>query len=473
MDELVVERLATWRDNPVAFVRDVFNVEPDEWQKSVLTAFPTHNRICMKASKGVGKSTVEAWCIWNFLLTRPNPKIAVTSVSEANLTDGLWTELAKWYQTSAVLRAGFTFSKTRIESKSNPEVWWCSARTWPKSADSSAQADTLAGLHADYLLFVLDEVGGIPDAVMATAEAGLSTGIETKLLIGGNPTTVDGPLYRICTRERHMWFVQEVNGDPDALDRSPRVDIKWARQQIEKFGKDNPWVLVNVYGKFPPSSLNLLIGPDEISAAMRRTVHEAEVKYAQKKLGVDVARFGDDRTILARRQGLMAFPMDELRNARSFDIAARVMKIKSEWNTDIEFIDDTGGYGAGVVDTLFQSGQTPHGVNFSSRPINNHYYNKRAEMWFEMCEWIKRGGCLPNDPELARELTCATYTFKNGKLIIEDKDQIKSRLGFSPDKADALALTFALPDMSQAGLAVMSLKGEAKHEYNPFEENRI
>lgn len=467
-----VEKITRWRKNPLAFVRECFGAEPDPWQAEVLQAFPSNQRIALKAAKGCGKSTILAWLAWNFLATRPYPKIAATSISGDNLADGLWAEVAKWQSRSELLKKTFTWTKTRIVNTQEPENWWMSARSWPRGADPSQQANTLAGLHADYLMFILDESGGIPEGVMAAAEAGLSTGTETKLVQCGNPTHLEGPLYAACTKERHLWFVQEITGDPDDPKRSPRISLQWAREQIEKYGADNPFVLVNVFGRFPPSSLNALLGPDEVMAAMRRKLSPEEYEWSQKRLGVDCARFGDDRTVLFPRQGLMAFPPVEMRNARTNEIAARVMQAKAKWGSEMEFVDGTGGYGAGVVDGLLQAGCSPLEIHFSGKPIDPRYLNKRAEMFFLMAEWVKRGGSLPDRPGLVRELTAPAYTFQNGKLKLEEKEQIKSRLGFSCDEADALALTFALPDMPANASAHWpgQQRGRMAHEWEPYQD---
>jgi len=468
------KQIKIWREDPVQFVRDVFNVEPDDWQKKVLREFAISNRIAMKSSKGVGKSALLAWCAWNFLVTRPHPKMVATSISGENLADGLWSELSKWQQKSELLIRTFTWTKTRIFANDHPETWFLSARTWAKNADSSQQADTLAGIHADYVLFILDECGGIPDGVMAAAEAGLSTGGDTKILMAGNPTALEGPLYRACTTERHLWKVTEITSDPDDPNRSPRVSKEWARQQIEKYGADSPWVLVNIFGRFPPSSINSLLGPDEVSSAMQRRPKEEDYLYSQKRIGVDVARFGQDLTCLFPRQGLMAFPPVLMSGARSNEIAARISMAKAKWSSEIEFIDDSGGYGAGVIDSLIQAGHSPVGVNFSGKATDPRYFNKRSEMWFRMAEWVKRGGCLPPIPELQRELTTPTYTFHNGKLRLEEKDQIKERLGFSPDRSDALCLTFSLDEMPTNNAHIHpSFASIPKHQadYDPFQTN--
>ena len=462
-------KIAKWRARPDIQVRELFHVEPDPWQDKVLKAFPHENRIAMRACKGPGKTTVESWLILNFLSTRPYPKIAATSITKDNLEDNLWPEIAKWMHRSPFLKKAFQWNKTRIFSRQHPETWFCSARTWPKSADATQQAETLAGLHADYILFVLDEAGGIPDAVLTTAEAALATGKESKLLIGGNPSHLSGPIYRACKTERNLWFVVEITGDPDDPDRATRINKQWAQEQIEKYGRDNPWVLVNVFGQFPPESLNALLGVDDVRKAMKRHLKEDSFQFSQKRLGIDVARFGDDSTILFPRQGLVAFRPVEMKGARTTEIAGRAAKAKIKWNYEQVFIDSTGGHGAGVEDSLMLAGINAIPVSFSQRAIDPRYFNKRAEMWFLMSQWVKKHGALPPDDQLLRELCAPTYLFHNGKLRLEDKDQIKQRLGYSPDRADALALTFALPEMaSNVSLPGLNQVGKLQYEYDPI-----
>lgn len=431
-------------------VRELFGVTPDAWQDDALALFPKRQRLALKACKGPGKTTVLAWLAWNFLLTRPHTKVAATSITSDNLADGLWTEMAKWQARSELLKSTFTWGKTRIFCNEAPETWWMSARTWPRSGDANSQADTLAGLHADYLLFLIDEAGGIPDAVMAAAEAGLANAgagsAEAHLVIAGNPTHLEGPLYRACTAERNLWEVIEITSDPEDPKRTPRVSIEWARQQIQKYGRENPWVLVNVFGRFPPSSINSLLGPDDVRAAMDRKLPAIHENFAARVLGVDVAREGDDMSVIFPRQGIVALPPKTMRNVDSLQGAGAVSQQWEEWQADGCFIDATGGFGSGWLDQLRVLRRRPTGIHFSSKARDEgRYFNKRAEMWFEMAQWVKDGGYLPDSPELLAELTAPTYTFKGDRLILEDKAQIKLKLGRSPDLADALALTFAFP----------------------------
>jgi len=458
--------LRRWRERPDTYVREVFGATPDPWQDEVLAAFPAHQRIAMKASKGPGKTALLAWIAWNFLLTRPHPKIAATSITRENLRDNLWTEMAKWQSRSPLLSATFEWGKERIFCRDHPETWWMSARTWSKSADREQQANTLAGLHADYILFILDESGGIPEAVMASAEAALSTGIEGHIVQAGNPTHLEGPLYRACTTERRLWHVVEIAGDPDDPKRASRVRIEWAREQIEKYGRDNPWVLVNVFGRFPPGSLNTLIGPDEVEAAMKRMYRDYEIGNAAKRLGVDVARFGDDSSVIFPRQGIQAYKPYQYRNLNSTQGAGAVVRVWNDWDADACFVDDTGGFGAGWIDQMQQLGKRPIGVGFATIPHDRaRYFNKRAEMAFEAVDWIKHGGALPPCPELLAAMTQTTYTFKGDRLLLEPKDEVKAKLGYSPDHFDGFILTFAEP-VAARGAAYMAPKHQ--FEYDPF-----
>ena len=439
------DKLKLWREKPQVMVRELFGVTPDAWQDEVLADFPTHPRQAMRACKGPGKTAVLAWLCWNFLLTRPHPKIAATSISGDNLRDNLWAEMAYWQGKSTLLLDMFQWRSERIACKEFPETWWMSARTWRQSADKTQQANTLAGLHAPYVMVVLDESGGIPDAVGATADAIFSGTIEAHIVQAGNPTHLEGPLYRACTTGAHNWKNYAITGDPDNPKRSPRVSVEWARDQILTYGRDNPWVLVNVFGQFPPASINALLGPDDVDAVMGIHIGKPAYEKAAKILGVDVARFGDDSSVIFPRQGVVAFPPTVLRNLDSLQGAGHVARQWDKFGADGCFVDNTGGYGAGWVDQLQALGRSPIGIGFASKANDPRFLNKRAEILWDLAEWVKNGGALPNVPEMRGELTALEYTYKGDKIQLVSKEQIKAKIGRSPDYTDALALTFSHP----------------------------
>lgn len=465
-----MNQLEIWQKDPVQFVKDNFGATPDAWQEKALRAFPENQRMAFVASKGVGKTTLLAWCIWNFLSTRPNAKIACTSISFDNLSDGLRSELAHWQAKSPFLTNFFTLTKTRVFCKENSESWFCSFRAWSKSADQSQQALTLAGLHADYIMFVCDEVGSYPEAIIATAEAALASGIETKLVIVGNPTDVNGPLYRVTTKDKKYWYTQHINSDPDNPDRSPRVDIEWAKKQIDTYGRDSAWCKVNVLGEFPDAGLNTLFARKQVEESMGKTAPLDQYQSWQKRLGIDVARFGEDSTVIFPRQGKMCFNPIVMRGARTQEIVTRVVLSIDKWGAQAAFVDGTGGFGAGVCDQLFALGHTPYEIHFSQKANDERFANARTEMYWQLNEWVKQGGCLPQIQELKEELLAHTYSFNaKGQFILDPKESIKERLGRSPDLADALALSFSIPDIVSNPILDKTRGSRMKHDYDPFQ----
>lgn len=428
-------------------VRDLFGVEPDKWQEQALLAFPKSPRMAMQACTGPGKTALLAWVGWNFLLTRPFPMIGAASINRDNLKSNLWPELSRWYGRSELLQSTFKILDKEIIQVDHPETWKLEARAWARDADPAQIGNSLRGLHANYVMWLLDECGAMPDAVLPTCEAIFSgSPAEAHIVMAGNPTNLSGPLYTAATKARRHWFVIEITADPDDPLRTPRVSKEHAQQQIELYGRDNPWVLINIFGKFPPSSLNVLIGPDEVSAAMKRYYRPFEIGDAPRVMGVDVAREGDDASVIFRRHGLQAYPLVKHRNITSTQGAGVTARLWADWEADAVFIDATGGFGSGWIDQLRLLGRSPVGIHFSQEANQkDRYYNKRTEMYFELVDWIKRGGALPESPEILAALTQTTYAFKGDRLLLEPKDEIKKKLGFSPDEADAAALTFAHP----------------------------
>ena len=475
MTELVA-KVRRWVREPVAFVREVLGIEPDDWQADVLNGYATHDRVALKACKGPGKTAVEAWAGLHFMACYPHCKVIGTSITGDNLRDGLWTEFSKWMQRSPFLMSQFDWSAERIVHKQHPSTWFAAARAWPKDADKTQQANTLAGIHNDYILFLLDEVSEYPDGVVAAVEGNLSTGKVTKLIAAGNPTKSSGPLHRMCTTDRARYFVKEITGDPDDPRRAKRISLEWARDQIAAWSRDSNYVRVNVLGQFPHGGSDNYISPDLVSAAMQRSIKRADYIDAPRVLGVDVARFGDDRSVLTPRQGVVTFRQRVHRELSTMELVGQVVLFaeESKFKPDMIFVDDIG-VGGGVSDRLEELGQPVMRVNASARA--NHpvlYGNKRVEMWGEAKDWLAAGGSLPDDPELHAELTAPTYKqHSSGAVYLESKDEMKKRGLNSPDKADSWVLTFAAPVISARMRDQNDQYGQGHrttHEYDPYAE---
>ena len=447
--------IAERRADPVRFVREVFGAEPDAWQVDALRAVAKNPKVAMSACKGPGKSCLLAWVILWFLASHHNAQVIATSITADNLKDNLWKELAYWRAKSPLLQAAFEFNAERIKSVDHPNTWWVSARAFSQSADPSQQANTLAGFHGENILIVLDEVGDYPMGVLAAAEAIFANKVNAKLVVAGNPTSVHGPLYAIVTKDAASWHAVFITGDPDDPKRSPRIDIDWARAEIAKHGRDNPWVMVNILGLFPPAASNQLISVNLVMGAQQRDVPSLAYMTDPIIWGLDPARFGDDEIALIRRQGVLARRAVTWRNLDGVQLANAVGNLLNEAKDEGQFPDalfvDVGGVGASAFDQLKRLGWEGLviGIDFgSSADDPKRFANKRTEMWWRTCEWLKNTpACLPSDPLMQAELTGPLYDFrvvqKQTVFILESKADMKKRGVASPNRADALALTFA------------------------------
>lgn len=442
--------LRLWQQKPKIFYRDVMDLTLDPWQEDCVDLYLHNQRVALVASKGPGKTFLLAMLGWHFFITHHQPKMAALSISKEHLMSNLWAELLKWRAQSKLLSLSTNEGFSKITLKGHEGYSFIDARAYPKQADETQMASALAGLHSDNVGFLIDEAGTIPDSVLATADAALSTGEGptkmARLLVTANPEEPRGIIYRAYMGRTHQkWSVYTISGDPDDPKRAPRVSIDWAKEQIKTFGRDDPWVMVNVLGKYPTVASTKLISEEEIHESMNRDIKDLEVHNQQYRMGVDVARGGVDSTALAPRRGLKAYPIEAISsNVFGPELAGKIAFLQQEKKIERIFVDNTGGFGSSVIDSLAlfpHMDVTP--VVYNSRAQDKRYYNKRTEMWVRMRDWIKKGGQLPKDPSLAEELLMPKVLFANGVFRLEEKEQIKARLGRSPDKADALAQTFA------------------------------
>lgn len=445
------QRIREWRADPVKFVVDVFGVTPDAWQADALALLggpaKPNRKLCMKACTGPGKSATLAWVGWHrlscFAARGEHPKGAALSITADNLKDNLWAELAKWRGRSEFLSEAFTWTKERIYANDHQETWFLSTRSFAKDADSEAIGRALSGLHSQFPFILLDETGEMPSAVGKAAQQ-IFTGSPVDALIAqaGNPTSTTGLLYESCSGG---WDEITITADPADPKRTPRVSVEHAQEMIDQYGRDNPWVMATILGKFPPGGFSSLIGIEDIERAQARHYMPEQYAGAPVILGVDVARQGDDQSVIARRQGVVLHPLRSMRIPDTMQVSAQVSLEFDAHRADGLFVDESGGYGAGVIDDLRRRYYTPIGVQFGGSPLDARFFDKRSEMLFLACEWVKAGGALPPDPELKTELLALRYVYQRDKFRVIPKELIKKELGRSPDKADALALTFAYP----------------------------
>ena len=456
-----------YKADPVLMVQELFDVEPDEWQKDALYEFAgsEHDRISMQACAGPGKSAVLSWMAINFLLcyNQPgyHPKGACVSMTHTNLMDNLWSEIYHWLNKNEFLKQNFKWTKDKTMAADHSETWFISARSFQKTSNRDELGKTLSGLHAKYVLFLLDEAGSIPPEVGKTAEQALSNCEFGKVVLAGNPTSQDGYLYK-ASKDPAFYKIQ-ITGDPEDPKRSPRISMDWAKSMIGKYGRSDPWVKSMILGQFPDQAITSLLSDVDIDKAEARRPRPSDFMYAPKVLGVDAARFGDDSCVIYPRQGCMSFKYKgDLRNYNGPQLGDAVINSMIKWkcsdNKPVEVIniDGTGGYGASCFDFLQSKGISGlNEINFSAKATGasgststgvHKFMNKRAQMYWRLREWVLNKGALVPCKNLREELTNMQYSFVGDKIKIEAKDILKQRIGRSPDASDALALSFAYPD---------------------------
>jgi len=460
-----IARMATWQEHPAQYVRDVFGAEPDPWQERTLEAFPSNPRQAMVACKGPGKTTVETWLNWNFLSTRPYPSMAATAITGQNLRDNLWKELAAWRSRSPYLRNEFEIEAQRAYRRGLSGTWFLSARTWNRDASEEQQGDALSGLHSQFVMVTIDEAGGVPQSLLRAADGvmanlGTASCTEAHVLIGGNPTDLTGPLHRAAHEDRPDWWLIFITGDPDDPNRAPRVSREWAQRRIDKLGRDAYEVRVDVLGKFPLASAEALIVGDLIDASFVRWADRGSLAQGPRSLGVDVARFGVDRSVVCRRSGDLVYafrPGDSWQGNDTEFTAGRAAKIADEFaggHTDglklPIFVDDIG-VGGGVTDKLKAMGYNVTGISVDAAPTYDPE-KRHTNLKSQLCGDIQdrfRVGAIALDPSIGEatplkaEATTLRVAYSAGKRRIEGKEDYKRRTGRSTDYFDAMMLAFA------------------------------
>jgi hypothetical protein len=423
-----------YRDDPVGFVRNVLGAEPLPWQEEMLRAIARgERRISVRAGHGVGKSTGCSWALTWFALTRFPQKGVVTAPTAAQLFDALFAELKAWTnKLPPVLKDSLDIFSDRIALKGAPESSFISART-----SSSERPEALAGVHSEHVLLVVDEASAVPEAVYEAAAGSMSGHSATTILIS-NPTRNSGLFYKTHHELATDWYRIHVS----CLD-NPLVSDDFIRQIKNTYGESSNAFRIRVLGEFALADDDTLIAADLVDSAFDRdiTVPASEPLV----YGLDVARFGTDRTALCKRKGNVVLGV---RSWGGLDLMQTVGAVVNEAQGDRpeEICVDTIGLGSGVADRLREMGWNVRDVNVAESSAMNPNANRlRDELWLSVRDWLgTRSVKLPKDEQLRHELVAPRYTFtSSGKVVVESKDQMRKRGMRSPDLADALCLTFA------------------------------
>lgn len=426
--------LEAYRNDPVAFVRHVLSASPLPWQEDFLRAIARgERRISVRAGHGVGKSTVCSWALIWHMTTRYPQKAVVTAPTSAQLFDALYSELKAWInKLPPVLRESFEVFSDRVVLKGAPESSFISART-----SSSERPEALAGVHSEHVLLVVDEASAVPEPVFEAAAGSMSGHSATTILIS-NPTRNSGLFYKTHHDLASDWFRMHV-GCRD----NPLVSSDFISQIAATYGESSNAFRIRVLGEFALADDDTLIPAELVDGALDRDVTVSPVE--PMVYGLDVARFGTDRTALCKRKGNVVL---EVRHWGGLDLMQTVGAVLNEAKKDspAEICVDTIGLGSGVADRLREMGLNVRDVNVSESSAMNPNANRlRDELWLSVKDWLStRAVKLPKDETLRHELVAPRYTFTSaGKVQVESKDAMKRRGMRSPDLADSLCLTFA------------------------------
>jgi hypothetical protein len=430
---------------------------------------------------GIGKTAFFAWLGWWALSTMVDSRVMITANTEQQLRTRTWPEVVKW-SALAINRTMFKVQGLAIESRvaSHAKNWRWDAVTW-----SEHNLVAFQGLHnlSRRIVLLFEEASGIGNGVWETSEGAL-TDANTEIVWAaiGNPTEPTGRFAECFGREKHRWHGRQIDSR-----NVPGTNLPLFAEWVRMYGEDHDFVRVRVRGMFPRSGSMQFIGSDLVEAACARD--PAPLLTEPLIIGVDVARFGDDQSVIWARKGRDArsIPPIKLRGVDTMQLAGRVAECVREWHANAVFVDG-GGVGGGVVDRLRQLGVDVIEVQFGAsadrismteeRPA---FVNKRSEMWGNMREWLA-GGAIPDDPEIRADLVGPQYAFivKDGRdaIMLERKRDMKKRGLASPDIADALACTFAYPvmplaDPHEAGREGWRPRQGARGDYDPYAELNV
>jgi hypothetical protein len=450
-------------------------MNPTHQQLSLLQAVaPPGAKVTVRAGHGVGKSGATSAAMWWMLECFDFPKVPCTAPSASQLRDVLWSELSKWSRASDEVsrRDGlpkelwlgslFKITQDRVTANGGADEWFAVARTARKE-----NPDALQGFHASdivigsdgrsvtsvgdggQIFFVVEEASGVDDKIFEVAEGALSSH-GARLLMVGNPTKNTGYFARSHKQDRADYTPLHF-----ACSDSPLVDPAYRPLLVRKFGEGSNVVRVRADGEFPKQDDDVLIPLEHAEAALERQDVVAE---GPRILGVDVARFGDDRTVFLIRQGRIIEDIIVCAKQDTMATAGQALALWQSRKIDAIHVDVVG-LGAGVADRLRENKAPVVDVNVAEAAPERErggveaVPNKlRDFLWLEMSEWFRDAEPslvkAPHDEaqDLAGEVSSVKYALNSlGKIVVEAKDAMKKRGLRSPDLADALGLTFAVP----------------------------
>lgn len=398
------------------------------------------------SGRGPGKSTLFSWLTLWHESCHIGASTVVTANTEGQLKTKTWAELGKW-KTLAI--NGHWFEKQALSLK--PEAWFREALEKQLKIDSTyyyAEAqlwseentDAFAGAHNQAgMMVIFDEASGIHEKIWDVTEGFFTDKILHRYwFVFSNPRRNTGRFFECFHSNSAYWKTRVIDA------RSVEgADIDYLNSIIKQHGEDSDTAKIEVKGQFPSQGDKQFIAREIVDGAVEREIIDDD--HAPLMMGVDPARFGDDKSVIRFRQGRngKVIPAEKYSGLDNMQLANRCAFLIAKYNPDAVCID--AGNGTGVIDRLREMGYKVFEVWFGSKSAQPEYANKRTEMWADCREWLK-GACIDNDPKLKSDLVGPEYGFmgRSDQIMLESKERMKQRGLKSPDDADALVCTFAV-----------------------------
>jgi len=488
--------LAEWRADPVKFAFDVFGIKAWDKQAMVLRAVAKHDRVAWRSGHKVSKTNTASLLAYWFPICFPNGRVIGTSSSHRQVEKILWREVRAL---KGRARRRGKYQLPHVAKSPNTGI------EWPDGRDvccfSTDQTENFGGFSGSAILFLIDEASGVPEEIFEAIEGNLAGGSDSdisiaKVVMFGNPTQVSGTFFDAFHSQKAAWNTYHISSEDSPNVKASKVVIPglatkyWVDERIEAWGENDPRTQVRVKGNFPSQDARTVIKLGLVEQAVerfkdwheptdiRRSIlldnssrsHSSDVHvslaYDQEdrlELGADIARFGDDNSVGVARRGKTVLRDDRgngiesVSGYDSYQVGGMLLSLARRFHVKGEQIPlvkiDVIGYGAGVADFLHYA-RDERGyplvevveINVAEVAYNEaEYFNLRTELWFECAEWLKTGA-IPEHDILHRELIAPKYDFdRHGRIKLEGKKEIKKRLGWSPDFADALCLAVYSP----------------------------
>tara|TARA_R110000822_G_scaffold4905_2_gene21221 strand:- start:11379 stop:12812 length:1434 start_codon:yes stop_codon:yes gene_type:complete len=437
----IAAKLLVYRTDPVLFVQEQLGAHPTKWQREALAAAVSETRISIRSGHGVGKSTFLAWLILWFMLTRIPVKVMATANRQDQIFDVLWSECRAWHRRlQPLLRNMLEITSDKISYLPEPEANFAVARTARKESPEAFQ-----GMHQKHMLLIADEASGIDNVIFEAGAGAMSTpGAIT--VMTGNPTRTSGFFFNSFHGAKNNWWTRKVSCEELIEEGAEYVSKTFPAEIANDFGIDSNAYRVRVLGEFPTTEDEQVIPFELAEAAVERDVVPTDIY--RTVWGLDVARFGDDKSALCKRRGNTVLEPVKWWQHKDLMQTTGIVKYEYEEAEDkpSEILVDVIGLGGGVVDRLYELGLPVRGINVAeSASAKDIYARQRDELWFKARDWfLKRDCSLPDDGMLLGELVAPLYSFtSSGKMQVESKSDMKRRGFKSPDLADAFVLTFA------------------------------